>query len=705
VRVPAVHHQGDNPQLVTLTEVAELTGVRRPSVSNWRRRSADFPQPFRDDGQQPLFDAEKLTEWLDRRPIPGARAQPLTYGDRFRDGLRTRTLTGLRGLLPGDASFAAAMALCALRHVTGKSLTDADSVKFLAREAERDQPQLAGALTPDLEQLNADNAALITTIEEMCGTIGAAKAAERLVAEADRLGSGIRVHLTPPRVAEFVSELVGDVTDRVIYDPAAGGGTLLLQVGQGGAPARLLAADRDPAILRMLRQRFACHDTAVQCTVQDSLRAAGWPGVDLVIVDPPFAGSDMTIIDKRRQAARQLFPWLGQAVGQLVPGGQAVVLAPAWLLTRTGDEDPVARLRDSLVKQKILRAVIQLPRLSHPFRTGTELVVLVLTKSIPGEAASTVLVCCAERARQDGMKIADAVRQTLAGGGASLPSDVADEIPRAETNRQRSLLPAHVLSAGLASSGYAGQIAVALRRLDRMRAHEQTRFPDVAELDAPRRLTTIGEHMSEGRLRVFSGFRVPATEIGSGGEVCVIGEPELTGRATIGERRIHYGTLAEIRRVKQTLRSDLVILPVAPMRVLVDTVGGSLVQSPAQVLRILPKKGDGSYGDIPPNLWITPVILAALLTASRNKGRTSGSRVLRDDLGAMELPELSPHEVEQLDHALRELAALRQQAAERLAALDELSEALRSGVADGILAVANDRPVSPDAGRGQGGTT
>ena len=30
------------------------------------------------------------------------------------------------------------------------------------------------------------------------------------------------------------------------------------------------------------------------------------------------------------------------------------------------------------------------------------------------------------------------------------------------------------------------------------------------ELDAPRRLTTIGEHMSDGRLRVFSGFRVPA---------------------------------------------------------------------------------------------------------------------------------------------------------------------------------------------------
>ena len=52
----------------------------------------------------------------------------------------------------------------------------------------------------------------------------------------------------------------------------------------------------------------------------------------------------------------------------------------------------------------------------------------------------------------------------------------------------------------------------------------------------------------------------------------MIGESELTGRAAIGKRRIHYDALAEIQRVKQTLRGDLVILPVAPLRVLVDTI-------------------------------------------------------------------------------------------------------------------------------------
>jgi hypothetical protein len=699
--VSAVHQQDEDIQLVTLTEVAELAGVKRPSVSNWRRRSADFPQAFRDDGQQPLFHAEHMAKWLDRRFIPGTQTHPLTYGDRFRDGLRTRTLTELRGLLPGDALVAAAMALCALRHVTQRPLADADTVKSLAREAERDQPQLAGALTPDLEQLTTDSAALITTIEEMCGNIGAAKTAERLLAEADRLGSGIRAHLTPPGVAEFVSKLVGDIPGRVIYDPAAGGGTLLLLVSQGGTPARLLAADNNPAILRLLRQRFACHDVEGEFTVQDSLRASSWPGVDLVVTDPPFVGSDMTVSEKRRQAASQLFPWLKQAVGQLVPGGQAVVLAPAWLLTRTGDDDPVAKLRDSLVKQEILQAVIQLPRLSHPFRTGTELVVLMLTKPIPGEAASTVLVCCAERAPRDGMEIANDVRRMLAGQHSFLPPEVACEIPRADTSRQRSLLPAHVLSAAFAFGGYASRITAAVRRLDQATPRGLVHSPDVTELDVARRLTTIGEHISKGRLRIFSGFRVPASEISLGGEVPVIGEPELTGRTAIGERRVHEQVLASIQRVKQTLRGDLVILPVAPIRVLVDTIGGSLVQSPAQVLRIVPGKADGSYG----SPWIAPVILAALLTASRNRGRASGSRVLRDDLAAMELPELPPDEVKRLDRALKELAALRQQAAERLVALDELSEALRSGVADGILAVAGDRPVSPDTGRGQDGST
>ena len=490
----------------------------------------------------------------------------------------------------------------------------------------------------------------------------------------------------------------------MVYDPAAGGGTLLLRVGQIGAPIRVLAADRDPDILRLLRQRFACHDVEVEFAVQDSLRAPGWPGVDLVVTDPPFVGSDMTVSEKRRAAAGQLFPWLRQAVGQLVPGGLAVVLAPAWLLTRTGGEDPVARLRDSLVKQNVLRAVIQLPRLSHPFRTGTELVVLMLTNPIPGETTTTVLVCCAERAPQDGMNIGAMVRQMLAGDGSFLPPDVACEIPRADTSRQRSLLPAHVLSAAVASGGYAGRMAAVMRRLDQSRSAEQVRSPGATELDTPRHLTTIGEHISKGQLRVFSGFRVPAVAIGFG-EVRVIGEPELTGRASIGQRRVHEGALASIQRVKLTERGDLVVLPVAPLRAIVDKTGGSLVQSPAQLLRILPGSRDGLDSGTCTGPWITPTVLAALLEAPRNKGRVSGSRVLRDDLAAMELPDIPIDEVYRLDHALRGLAVLRQQATERLAALDELSEALRSGVADGMLAVTGDGPVPSDVGRGNDGTT
>jgi SAM-dependent methyltransferase len=703
--MPTVNEQGENLELVTLTEIAELTKVRRASVSNWRRRHIDFPQPVRDDGQQALFNAEEMAEWLDQRPIPGALTQPVTYGEQFRSLLRMRTLSALRGLLPGDQLVATAMALSALRRVTGRQLTDVEGAKSLARETERDQSQFAGVFIPDLEQLQVHNAALVSTIDEMCTAIGTAETAERLVTEADRLGSGIRTHLTPLVVAEFAAELIGDVSGRVIYDPAAGGGTLLLRVAANGTPARLLAADNDPAMLRLLRQRLLCHDVRAECVMQDSLRTAGWPGVDLVVLDPPFAGSDMVVPEMRRQAAHQLFPWLRQAVGQLAPGGRAVVLAPAWLLTRTGDDDPAARLRDSLVEQKILRAIIQLPRLSHPFRTGTELIMLVLTNTIPGETTDTVLVCCAERATEDGLGMARAVREMLAGQAAPLPAEVASEIPRASTSRQRSLLPAHVLSLGSESSGYAAQIAAATRRLAVTRAHEQLASPAVTELDSPRRLTTVGEHIAGGRLRVFSGFRVPSRDLGFAGEVRVIGEPEVAGHISVGERRIPQDALARIPRVKQTLRGDLVVLPVAPLQVLVDAAGGSLVQTPAQVVRILRGNPDNASDDASASPWITPAVLAALLTAPRNRGRTSGSRVLRDDLAALELPDLPPDEVDRLDETLRELAVLRLRAAERLEALDELAEALRSGVADGILAMTGDRPVPPDTGREHGGTT
>ncbi len=53
--------------LVGLSEVAEMAGVARPVVSNWRTRDPRFPAPVAELRSGPVFDAEQVARYLRRR--------------------------------------------------------------------------------------------------------------------------------------------------------------------------------------------------------------------------------------------------------------------------------------------------------------------------------------------------------------------------------------------------------------------------------------------------------------------------------------------------------------------------------------------------------------------------------------------------------------------------------------------------------------
>jgi predicted RNA methylase/predicted DNA-binding transcriptional regulator AlpA len=685
-------HPGRMP-LVTMTEVAELAGVRRPTVSNWRRRHADFPQPVQADDQQPLFDPEMVATWLDQRPIPEASTWPRTYGHQFRDRLRMRTLAAMRGILPGDRLLAAGLALVALRHITGRTLTDVAVAQVLAREAEQDHPDLAGVLLPDLEQLPPNGTALVVTVEKMCAESSTAATAERLIAEADRLDSNLRAQMTPPAIARFVTDIAGDVTDHVVYDPAAGYGGLLIPLLRAGAPRRIVAADADPDVLRLLRQRFICHGIFPEIIKQDSLRSPQWHGADVVVADPPFTGSD-----EQHQAVTRLFAWLKYSVGQLIPGGRAIVLVPSWILTKTGKTDLVARERDALVKQGTLRAVVQLSQRAHSFRTGAAVALLVLQQPQPGDTRQNVLLFNAERVDGDQAKVSRTVREWLMGQPLSLSSEIAGEIPIAELGWHRSLLPAQLLASQPTPKRYIEGIAAAGRVLNDQRVPRVVTAPEVSEMLVPRKQINVGECIKDGRLRLINGYLLAASEIGSIGDVPVIGGPELTGRSSVGERRIRSAAIHGRPKFSLTVPDDLIVLPIEPLRVLVDTASGALVQSPAKVIRIgyrRPLIARHDKGQV--ESWMTPRVLAALLTAPRNAARASGSLVRRIDISALDLPDIPPEEVHRIDEILRILAEDRKYLTGRLTAIDELVQTLAAGIADGVLSVTGGIPV-PDSG-------
>ncbi|WP_051292936.1 ParA family protein [Citrifermentans bremense] len=63
--------------LVGINEIAELAGVSRQAVANWRARFPDFPKPVADLRAGPVFRLRQIQGWLRRRNFPMARVVSL----------------------------------------------------------------------------------------------------------------------------------------------------------------------------------------------------------------------------------------------------------------------------------------------------------------------------------------------------------------------------------------------------------------------------------------------------------------------------------------------------------------------------------------------------------------------------------------------------------------------------------------------------
>ena len=59
-----------NDELVGINEIADLAGVSRQAVANWRVRFADFPTPLAKLKAGPVFSRSQIRSWLKKRRIP-----------------------------------------------------------------------------------------------------------------------------------------------------------------------------------------------------------------------------------------------------------------------------------------------------------------------------------------------------------------------------------------------------------------------------------------------------------------------------------------------------------------------------------------------------------------------------------------------------------------------------------------------------------
>lgn len=653
--------------VVTMTDIAELARVRRPTVSNWRRRHEDFPKPAKDNGSTPLFDAEEIAGWLDRRPTEDDR----TYGQVFRDGLRMRAMVRFGGADGGDDILRLSVALVSLRaHARGPLPATATAIAALAARVERERPELAGWFTRDLVRTPPFIGDIASMVDELTCSVGPAAAIDEFISSVDRVDSALRPTMTPKPVADLIAALVGDVTGRTVCDPAAGVGSLLLRVLDGRPAGRVTLLESHSTWCQILRHRLLAH--GVDAAVHQDDSTTGWPQrrVDLVVLDPPYISGEFT---DRKATARDFGPldWVMLSSRHLAPGGRAYVVVPTWTLTR----EPASRQR--LLDAKILVSVIQLPRRAHPFLTGTELAVLELAP--PGEASDNVVLCNAD---------------PLAGADEGWPAAAA-KLVRARTAERPevcrgirlttpagSLLPAHRLTAERTSVDHVAEAIASIQLVrDQFPNQVTARWPGVAHAREQAPLVPLTAIATVRGGHRISREDVTDVDLGTSG-TAVIGPEELRGELVLPSRWIDNLALAKYESAQLTEPGDVIVLAEGGLSATVDRTGGRLVLAPAQVVRLRPERSDGTS---PP---MRPTLLAKLLTSPRNAGRESGSLVRRVDLRVLELPVLDKAEVLSLDDYFIGLERRRSELAAKMNALARLDGALSAGIADGVLAVA-----------------
>ncbi|MGH3907540.1 MAG: N-6 DNA methylase [Pseudonocardiaceae bacterium] len=679
-------------QPVTMAEIAELARVRRPTVSNWRRRHTNFPRPCRDVGTQPQFDPGEIAAWLDRRPmLDDSNGDAQTYGDVFRTSLALRVLSRSHGI--GANEIRLGVALAALRVVAAQELpSEAATVAELAIDIERQRPELAGLFTAELtEDDPIDRLAL--RVESLTVSVGSAELAEALLRTADDVDSELRTTQTPAAVAELVARLAGDVSGLRVTDIAVGAGNLLLRVLNGKPAASVRAVDADGTVLRLLRHRCLCHGVDVLPVEADSLRLPVEQEADLVLLDPPFISGEFDPGQKPEPVGP--WAWVQRAARELAPGGRAYVVVPAWALARPD------QAREAALAERLLRTVIQLPHRIHSFRTGAEFALLEVVPC--EEAPEAVVLCNADRiATGDGWpsRVAELVADT---------DHARPEICRVvhlDELRGRTLLPAHVLTPAGDPVEHFTELTAARRAL----APDAPWIDDLAIVQPDDRVEHlhVGHLVRTGQLRLLAGHRIAAGDLSADG-IRVVGAEELRGERPDEIRAIDPLVLAGYR-AEPTRVGDVVVLAEGGIRAVpADELDLPVALHPARILRISQYQANEEAtqrGEAPKPLWMRARVLAWLLTAPRNAARQSGSLVRRVDLRSLELPVLTSDEVALLDEFLTALHRQRGELIERLAALNRLDAAVLAGFADGALRVAggntrsdrDDERDEPDAG-------
>lgn len=668
----------DAPLLISMTDVAELAGVHRPVVTNWRRRHPGFPAPV-DDRSRPLFEAREVCEWL----VSTGRAER----ERIEPDLCLHAIGAFTGTLPPRELVATVTALICLRHLDDEPL--ASSTVGELRDRAVDVDPTDDLLRSEIGMLLTGN--LPRLVDHLIEAAwGCRLAFERILGARARLSAReLTSTAVDPQLVRLVAGLSG-AAERALHssplvfaDPSAGAGDLLIGVIEGLAESCapvVVAVEPNPYLARLLRRRLAiaglpAEDRDVRVVADP---AAGAADPDAVVTQLPYEPAET-------RSAAGVLDRIDDIAGRLAPGRTAVVVGPADVLTGelprfSGPE----RARAGMLAGGMVEAVIRMPGGLVPFRPGYETALWVLTSAptspvrgrvllgdVSGRALTAdvvdALVADVVTWRRDGHRPEAHTRRFCVQVDIAALVDAPGPLaaPRLPSVRERGTrVPASVTRVAELENALA-DLAAARR--------PPVRSGVVQAPPAAPELVGLGGLVRSGQVQLVQGSRILADDVVGDGRYRVVGPGELAGDPA--GRTIDRAVLAErYPRAQLTEPGDVLLTLTPRLFTTVDHLGLSVVEYPARVLRVPPGRRDR----------LPPRVLAALLRASAAPRTGSAVRASRRLLD-LEVPVLTADAARHLDALLARLDDRRALAVAELAALDEIAGITTSGLADATL--------------------
>lgn len=637
--------------LLSPSDVADLAGVSRPVVSNWRKRHSDFPSAVAGTEAKPLFARDAVVGWLRQR---GHKVDVQSAG-----GQLWSALNAIRDRVPLEdaADFVLLLA-------TVKRMSESEFDR-IAHEPSAGQGALLVRAASKLRTLRGlegtrDPAEVVLRLQPIASLVVEAvrqTSADELASAVDyvlerlsrgQIKGGAESGFIGSRTSALLASLVGQGVGTV-YDPACGIANVLVRVSDQGATNRLVGSDVDRGALLVAQQRAFLRGASIDFVAGDVLAVDPDPKLraDVVVVEPPFGMSwdpSAILVDPRfafgipPKMASDL-AWIQHAIAHLGPDGRAYVLTAPGALFRSGAE---RKIRANLLSAGCVEAVVGLPPKMLP-HTSIGLALWVLRSR--RDATDVLLI--------DARSVDDVESKAAAwlSRDASAPADIAAPHALVPVNdllaADAVLTPAKwvgaiAIDAGAIAASFASALQ-AIQQSIRSIGNSSLALKDLAGLPMPR-IATIRELIDNGVIELRMGRPDKTRDLDDAVQARIVRATDVKSR--------HLPTIADLASIDHpdvTAQGDVLVTTMNEVRAVVDDLGGHLPSTGVDRLRIVDRS------------VLSPNYLAVVLTGSWNARLQTGTTIKRAPIRDLEVPLVPKADQAKVVTAQLAVARLREQ--------------------------------------------